>query len=269
MKNGIVDQSRARTSLAEKLLLALSRDPNGSDYPTTTAEYTLENALDFPRKTVPDFDTLVRDKLVLDYGCGPGWQAVAMRLQCGARRIVGVDINDTWLTAGRELANSNGCSDAVTFLKEVPSDFLGTFDVVVSISSFEHFAEPSKNLEYMAEATKTGGRVIVTFAEPWLSHNGSHMQFFTKVPWVNILFSEKTVMAVRSRFRSDGALRYEEVEGGLNRMTLAKFERIMRQSKMSIESMKFFATKGFPLVPTIPVIREFWVSAATCILRKN
>src|SRR6267143_4158632 len=93
-----------RVTVSERLLLALSRDPNGPDYPTTTAQYTVENALNFPRKTVPNFDSLLKDKTVLDYGCGPGWQAVAMHLQCGASRVQGIDIKDRWLAAGRALA---------------------------------------------------------------------------------------------------------------------------------------------------------------------
>ena len=94
------------------------------------------------------------------------------------------------------------------------------------------------------------------------------MVFFTKVPWVHVWFSERTVMRVRSRFRGDGATRYEDVEGGLNRMTLAKFERIIRASGMSLEYLKYHPTKGLPLMDKLPLVREFMVSAATCILRR-
>ncbi|CAN5864331.1 hypothetical protein BH24ACI4_BH24ACI4_08100 [soil metagenome] len=58
------------------------------------------------------------------------------------------------------------------------------------------------------------------------------MVHFTKLPWVNVLFSERTVMQVRARFRDDGATRYEEVVMGLNRMTIARFERLIRASGM-------------------------------------
>ncbi len=258
-----------RKTLGERLLLALSRDPGGLDYPTTTAQYTLQNALSFPRKTVTEFDDLVKEKTVLDYGCGPGWQAVAMHRLCGARRVVGIDINNGWLEAGRTLAEREGCAEAVTFSREMPSDLRGRFDLAISISSFEHFNDPASNLEQMRQSVMVGGLVIVTFAEPWFSHSGSHMDFFTKVPWVNVFFLEETVMRVRSRFRKDGAERYEDVEGGLNRMSLAKFERTMKESQMSVECLRYFPTKGLPLVERIPLIREFWVSAATCILRKT
>ena len=263
------EQKTRSISLGERLLLALSRDPQVPDYPTTTAQYNLSNALNFLRKTIPGLSDQVRDQVVLDYGCGPGWQAVAMHQQCGASRVVGIDINEKWLAAGRALAEREGCVGSVTFVREIPTELQGAFDIAISIGSFEHFDDPASNLHQMREAVKPGGRVIVTFAEPWLSHSGSHMDFFTKVPWVNVWFSEETVMRVRSRFRDDGATRYEEVEGGLNRMTLAKFEVIMKQSGMSVEALYYHPTKGLPLVAKIPVVRELLVSAASCILRKS
>lgn len=67
-------------------------------------------------------------------------------------------------------------------------------------------------------------------------------------------------MAVRSRFRDDGAQRYEEVRSGLNRMTLAKVETIIRNSGLRTEYTYYFATKGLPVVDRLPYVREFFVS---------
>jgi SAM-dependent methyltransferase len=256
-----------QVTLGERLLLALSRDPNAPDYPITTTEYTLDNALDFARKTIPGFPSRVRNRAVLDYGCGPGWQAVAMHRQCGSRHGVGLDINQEWLAHGRELAERERCDDAVTFTDVVPSDSQGILDVVLSLNSFEHFNDPAKQLARMRGLARPGGFVVISFAEPWYSHSGSHMNFFTKVPWVNILFSEQTVLRVRERFRSDGAMRYEEVEGGLNRVTLRKFEEIIRASGLRVVYLKYHTTRGLPLVDKLPVVREFLVATATCILQ--
>lgn len=255
-----------QVTLGERLLLALSRDPNAPDYSITTTEYTLDNALDFARKTIPGFPSLVRNRAVLDYGCGPGWQAVAMHRQCGSRHVVGLDINPEWLAHGRDLAEREQCGDAVTFTDAVPPDSQGIFDVVLSLNSFEHFNDPAKHLARMRGLARPGGCVVISFAEPWYSHSGSHMNFFTKVPWVNVFFSEQTVLRVRERFRSDGATRYEEVEGGLNRMTLRKFEEIIRASGLSVKYLKYHTTRGLPIVDKLPVVREFLVAAATCIL---
>lgn len=255
--------------LGERLLLALSRSTESADYPETTAQYTLRNALDFVKTTIPDFIDTVRAMTVLDFGCGPGWQAVAMYKECRARRVQGIDINEGWLNAAKSLAEAEGCSAEVTFGREIPRELHGRFDVALSIGSFEHFSDPAAILEQMRNAVRPGGSVVVAFAEPWLSHNGAHMGFFTKVPWVNILFSEKTVLRARKRFRDDGATRYSDVEGGLNQMTLAKFERIIAGSRMDVNYMKFYSTKGLPLVDKVPLVRELLVSAVACSLRRD
>jgi len=252
----------------ERLLLALSRTPGIPDYPITTSQYTLGNALDFIKTMVPSLKQDIIDQTILDFGCGPGWQAVAMHKEWGARQVVGIDINDHWLALGQALAEQENCGGSVLFSKEIPEQFNGKFDVAMSIGSFEHFEDPALVLARLSKAIKPGGRVVVTFAEPWYSHSGSHMSFFTKVPWVNLWFSEKTVMSVRSRFRNDGATRYQDVEGGLNQMTLRRFETIIKSSGLSVEYLKFHTTKGLPLVDKIPVLREFFVSAVACILRR-
>jgi len=89
---------------------------------------------------------------------------------------------------------------------------------------------------------------------------------FCRLPWVNVLFPEKAVMRVRSLYRSDGAMRYEDVEGGLNRMTVAKFERLMKTSGAKVRTLKRHPVKGLPMVSQVPVVREFMTAACSCIL---
>lgn len=258
--------------LGEWILLKLSRAPGTNDYPGATVNYTVQNALDFPKKTIPNFLELVKNKTVLDFGCGPGYQAVAMAQQ-GAKSVVGLDINQNWLERARALATQNQCADRVSFF--AAEHFLGDssngekFDVTLCCGSFEHFGDTGKELANMKSMTRPGGKILITFAEPWLSPHGSHMDNFCKVPYLNIIFSEETVMAVRSRFKDDGAKRYEQILSGLNRMTLAKFERIIRNSDLTVEHKHLFATKNLPVVKSIPYLREFLVSAVTCILVKN
>lgn len=258
--------------IGERLLLLLSRKPGSSEYGGATLNYTVENALDFPKKTIPNLLDQIKNKMVLDYGCGPGYQAVAMALE-GAKSVVGVDIIQTWLEHGRALAADNECDDRISFSES--ASFLGDssnrekFDVTLCCGSFEHFADPARELANMKSMIRPGGKILITFAEPWLSPRGSHMDNFCRVPYINILFPEKTVMAVRSRFKEDGATRYEEILSGLNKMTLAKFERIIVNSGLRVEHQNYFATKDLPVVKNIPYLREFLVSAVSCTLVKD
>lgn len=248
-------------SLAERVLSAFSRDPAVPEYQGGTSRATVDNALEFLVKTVPGFLSLIREKDVLDFGCGYGLQAVAMA-RSGARTVTGLDLPRPALLERWEAVSQLDMKNVI-LSTDRPRE---KFDVVMSCSSFEHFSDPASIVEQMRRYAKPGGLVIISFAEPWLSPRGSHCDHFTRLPWVNCLFPEKAVLSVRARYKQDGALRYEDVEGGLNRMTIYKFEKLMRESGMRIRSLHLFPVKGLPLVSQIPIMREFLTAAASCVL---
>jgi SAM-dependent methyltransferase len=250
-----------RLRAAERLLLLFSRRVLAPPLSAATHLYTLENALDYSKRMIPDFPERIRGKSVLDYGCGPGWQAVAMR-QAGARSVHGLDINNEWLDQARTLASR---ATNVTFGKEPASE---QYDVVISLGSMEHFREPGKELARMCSLARE--EVIVSFAEPWYSPYGTHLNGTTKVPWLNLMFSERTLMNFRNLYPdgSDGAKRFEDIRGGLNRMTVKRFERLIGSvSGMKVEYLQLRGVKGLDLVTKVPALRELMTTALTCILR--
>jgi SAM-dependent methyltransferase len=246
------------TELQYRLLLRFSRDPNARDYDGGTLKVNAnpESALGFLRKTIPEFDRMIENKRVLDYGCGYGWQAYAMK-RAGAASVTGYDPFIKFVAPEGE---------GLQFTGSLPAE---QYDLVVSCSSFEHFADPAQEIATMKHLTNASGRVVISWAEPWLSHSGSHMNFFTRVPWVNILFSEEAVMRVRAHYRDDGARRYEDcgLGGGVNRMTLRKWESLLANSGMTVEWRRSYATKGLPAVAGIPGIRELLTSSVAVVLR--
>lgn len=233
------------------------------DFPggTDTVEANPDTALDFVNLTVPGFNKLITGKRVLDYGCGFGYQSMAMA-RAGAASVFGLDraravLQERWRTIG-------AMGYPIEFATALqPGD---RFDVVLSCSAFEHYLDPEGELRKMLAVTRPGGRVVVTFAQPWLSPYGSHMDGITKLPWVNLLFSERTMLKVRARYRPDHATSYEETEDGLCRMTVRRFERAMRESGARIELLRIFAVRRLPLVTKIPIARELLSSAAACVL---
>jgi 2-polyprenyl-3-methyl-5-hydroxy-6-metoxy-1,4-benzoquinol methylase len=253
------------TRLSEKILKSLCRDPKAQDFRGGTVSTQWQNALDFLNKTVPDFRSYLRGK-ILDFGCGLGNQSVAMA-KAGADEVVGLDIR--LHDQAKRMAAENNCSDRVRFVASLPPEDLGTFDMVLSCSAMEHYADPGAMLELMKQAVKPGGVVIISFAEPWYGPRGSHFDAFSRLPWVNLFFSERTIMRVRTHFRFDGAQRFEDVEGGLNRMSVAKFDRIIRASGLKREFSRVYITKGLPWLEYIPIARELFASAAACVLRKT
>jgi SAM-dependent methyltransferase len=190
--------------------------------------------------------------------------------QAGAKYVLGVDMNEACLKRARALADRLDLPrDRVAFVNGLPDDSRARFDVAISQNSFEHFPDPLLVLQELASALTPGGELLMTFGPPWLAPHGSHMHFFTWVPWVNILFSEATVMRVRSRFRNDGAVRYEDVEGGLNRMTVARFEHLIRESGFRLEWKRYQCVKGANVLQALPRLRELFINTVTCVLRKE
>ena len=251
--------------IGERVLLALSRPPGNEDYPAND-HATVEDALHNLRMRFPDLRRLVEGRRVLDFGCGEGMQAVALARE-GAGLVVGVDTNARTLARARERAAGLGrIAERLRFHMTLPAELRGGFDVVVSQNAMEHFGDPEGVLREMRDALAPGGRIILTFGPPWYAPSGSHMHFFTRVPWVNLLFAERTVMAVRARFRRDGARRYEEVESGLNRMSVARFERVVRASGLRMTRRRYECVRGLDFLRHPPLLRELFINNVSCIL---
>lgn len=246
--------------LAERLLLSLSHEPNEA----ARNEGSLETALLLLSSSFPGFESEIAGKDVLDFGCGVGLQSAAMALR-GARRVLGLDITPRSLERARELSSGLGLT-SVEFKERMEPADRRAFDIVISQNSMEHFPDPSAILQEMRSALRPEGKLLITFGPPWFSPFGSHMSFFTPVPWVNIIFPESAVMAVRSRYISDGAERYEDVEGGLNRMTVGKFERVVEECGLELTCRRYQCVKGLDFLSRLPRVRELFVNHVSCVL---
>ncbi|MFH0959656.1 MAG: class I SAM-dependent methyltransferase [Pseudomonadota bacterium] len=250
--------------IGEKLLLLMSRSPEAADYPIGQAERTVDNALNLLEEIFPDFDGMVRGKKIVDFGCGSGHHAVALA-ERGAQFVLGVDTNLNVLEDARRLAKTHGVEDRVSFTSSFRREDRKGFDVVLSINSMEHFARPEAVMDEMKALLGENGRILIKFEPPWFAPYGSHTYYFTKVPWVNIFFREKTVMAVRSRYRSDGATHYRDIEGGLNKMTVSRFERIAANCGMRMVFREYRSVMGLDIMGKLPLLRELFVNRISCV----
>jgi SAM-dependent methyltransferase len=177
------------------------------------------------------FDEL-RGKTVLDFGCGPGWECVALALN-GVERVIGLDIVEEHLNRARKLAAEYGVSDKCAFAVSTDEKV----DVVVSVDAFEHFGDPAAILAKMSELLKEDGFALVSFGYTWYHPLGGHL--FSVFPWAHLIFTEATLMRWRSEFKTDGATRFAEVSGGLNQMTVRRWERLLAESRFEVQSQVF------------------------------
>ena len=169
-------------------------------------------------------------KDVIDFGCGTGEQAIELAIS-GARRVVGIDIQTSFLQIARDAAATAGVADRCQFATH-PTE---PADAVVSIDSFEHFSDPAAILQTMFECLKPGGAVFLSFGPTWYHPLGGHL--FSIFPWAHLIFSEQALIRWRSDIRSDGGTRFSEVEGGLNQMTIARFEQLVSASRFDLGYM--------------------------------
>jgi SAM-dependent methyltransferase len=251
--------------IGERLLRRLSRKRGQPDRPGSQPEWTVANALATLENDFPDLDRIITAKRIVDFGCGGGYQTVSLALR-GAAFVLGLDTNPRALSDARALARATSPTAPLDFSDRLSPDAAGTFDLVLSLNSMEHFPDPVATLRQMQVALRPGGTILISFGPPWFAPFGAHMSFFTSVPWVNLLFSERTVMRVRSEFRTDGATRYEDVESGLNRMSVAKFERVVQEAGLRRMDTRYRCVRGIQFLRFVPGLRELFVNQVSARL---
>jgi SAM-dependent methyltransferase len=176
----------------------------------------------------PDIFASLRDKQVIDFGCGEGLNTIDLALN-GCRHVIGLDIQEDMMSKARAAAERSGVADTCRFVTSWESPV----DVILSTDAFEHFSDPAFILREMRRLLKDDGYILVEFGYTWHHPYGGHL--FAVFPWAHLMFTEKALIRWRSDFRSDGAKRFHEVAGGLNQMTLKRWERLVEASDFRFE----------------------------------
>ena len=208
-----------------------------------------------------DFFPRIAGKVVIDFGCGEGVDAVEMA-EKGAKRVIGIDIREEVLQAARRRAFDAGVQEACIFATS--TDELA--DVIVSVDAFEHFDEPAEILLIMNALLQPGGEILISFGPTWYHPLGGHL--FSVFPWAHLIFSEKALIGWRSAFKTDGATRFGEVAGGLNQMTIAKFEKLAAGSHLKVTALDLVPIKKLQYLHN-RLTREFTTAVVRCRLVKQ
>jgi SAM-dependent methyltransferase len=211
---------------------------------------------------------------VLDYGCGGGTTSI-FAAEHGARRVLGVDIGSV---AGGEWWLENKypeLRDVIEFRQIEDAGDIGDerFDLVISKNTIEHVADPVGYVRDMAGLLAPDGQLVVGFGALWKSPLGGHIQHMTKFPWAHLLFPETVILRERRRYRPDeDPQRFEDIKGGLNRMTLAKFNAVMEQA--NLERVYFVTNRNDRLIAKVldgfskvPGLQEYFTFSVHSIWR--
>ena len=190
---------------------------------------------------------------VLEIGCGLGGRS-AWLAQQGPAEVVAIDINGPEIDRARELAQEHFPElRRLTYLHSQQDVKLNIadFDVVLLIDSMEHVLSPYKILKLAYSYTRKGGRVYFTTCG-WYHHAGSH----TGIPFVNLFFSDKTILNVirwqvsrpdyrPSMWDSDPPIaRWQGIYDlrdrpgeHLNKVTIRQMRKLVRHSGFSVSKL--------------------------------
>lgn len=204
----------------------------------------------------PEIWDEMRGKEILDFGCGPGQEVVEIA-ERGASHVVGLDVRQKWLDDGRAHASDRGVAERCTFAPTWDRPV----DLIVSLDSFEHFADPAGVLARMRELLKPGGRILAAFGPTWYHPLGGHI--YSVFPFSHLLFSESALVRWRSMHKSDGATTI--AESGLNKMTIRRFIELVEASPLRFARFELLPIRPLRLLAN-RLTREFTTAAVRCAL---
>jgi SAM-dependent methyltransferase len=198
----------------------------------------------------------IQGKRVIDFGCGEGLEAVEL-VEHGAAHVIGLDTYPRVLETARMNARRFHVADRCTFAATTGE----LADVIVTLDSFEHFPDVRSVLGTMRQLLRPGGFVLASFGPTWFHPLGGHV--FSVFPWAHFVFTEPALVRWLGDFNPDGHTSFESV--GLNRLTIAKFERFVTESPLAFERLEIVPIRRLQWLHH-RLTREFTTSIVRCKL---
>jgi SAM-dependent methyltransferase len=112
------------------------------------------------RALLPD----LRDRRVLDLGCGFGWHCRFAREQ-GARSVVGVDLSEKMLARARETTNDPAIEYRRSAIEDIDLS-AGEFDVVISSLALHYVERFDLVCRNVHRSLATGGTFVLSVEHP-------------------------------------------------------------------------------------------------------
>jgi SAM-dependent methyltransferase len=203
----------------------------------------------------------VAGKRVIDFGCADGHETMELA-RSGAAKVIGIDMREHMLERARQKAHDAGFDQVCEFVTSTQEKA----DFVVTVDAFEHFDDPMAILNIMYDLLVPGGSVLVSFGATWYHPLWGHL--FSVFPWSHLIFSEKALLRWREDIRLDRPTKFSEIEGGLNQMTISRFEKIVSQSRFQLRDYELTPIRKLKRLHN-RITREFTTSVIRCRLEKR
>ena len=171
-----------------------------------TADHDIEYGfLQLSRKITYGLGVDVYGKTVLEIGCGHGGICVYAALN-GAKSVIGIDVSEEALTSAgsfvrrieRDVERTLNIRLALMRAEQMDLEG-GAIDVIIADNVFEHVSDLESTLAECKRVMKPGGRLVVPNFPSYYSKFGPHVKYGIKIPWVHVLFGERTIVNVMHR----------------------------------------------------------------------
>jgi SAM-dependent methyltransferase len=199
----------------------------------------------------------VAGKTVLDVGASPHGYALEHALTLGVASYVGIGLD---VEAPLVVSGPNGLGE----LRNADAESLPfddrSFDVIVSMSTFEHVAHVDRVLTEMHRVLRPGGRVLVTFEPIWTCAYGHHLHHFGPVAscvpdWSHLIWTKDQMAAALApvwpandpTLTLDGAVSWVYDSHAINRIGIRQMRERFEHSPLKVD---FF--HSMPDVPRDP-----------------
>ena len=257
-----------------------------NDKQLTYAQWQYEKGRDtialFLDKYTPE--EMFSGKRVLDMGCGAAGKSLYYA-SLGATFVTGVDIVAHYEEEAYKLANELGLADRFRFVCasafDLPFDN-ESFDVIIMNDFVEHVSDPEGALNEAIRLLSPGGRIYINFP-PYYHPYGAHLSDAVNMPWIHLLFREKSLVAAykelikglpdekeRLSLRLSTDANGEEYFGYINKMKLKRFKGILRKLDLRPVYYREVPLRPyFSLLAKLPVLKEVFVKMVVCALEKQ
>ena len=224
---------------------------------------------------------------ILEIGCGEGGN-LAPFLEYGCVQIVGIDMAVGKIENAKKYFDKLPNRDRIEFITNdiynVSPEDIGKFDIIITRDVLEHIHNQEKFMGFVHKFLKPDGKFFLGFP-PWYNPFGGHQQMcksklLSVTPYFHIL-PKFLYKAILKMFGETDAKIGSLLEIKETRITIERFERIIKQEKYHVDKRQFYFINPnyevkFGLKPRkiwrpiskIPFIRNFVITTNYYVISK-
>lgn len=206
----------------------------------------LEDIRTYNHQIVTELNKIVplAGREILDIGASPHGYALEKCVELGALSYTGIgldiDAPESW--------QLDQCAASLMHMNAQKLEFADdTFDLIVSMSTFEHIADVPMALSEISRVLRPGGTVLLSFEPLWTCAYGHHLHQYSElsalVPsWAHLIWDrhqmreqlEKT-WPIAKELSLDEAIAWIYDEPVINRVSIDQMRAYFRESSLAVE----------------------------------